>query len=492
MDYSSTNAAEMSAALASGEVSARELAQASVDQIKALNPELNCIITTTEEQAFSQADAADARRAAGTPASALDGVPLVHKDLFCTEGVLTSCGSKMLANFVSPYDATVVTRCREAGLVMVGKANMDEFAMGSSNEHSYFGPARNPWDLDRVPGGSSGGSAVAVASGMAPLATGTDTGGSIRQPAAFCGLTGVKPTYGRVSRHGMVAFASSLDQGGAFARDAADAAGLLSVMAGHDVRDSTSANRPTDDLKASLNESVAGLRVGIARQHFNDGLDGEVADGVRGCADKLADLGAKIVEVDLTKADIIVAAYYVIALAEASSNLSRYDGVRFGYRSPNAESLEELYERSRSEAFGNEVKRRIMLGTYALSAGYYDAYYRKAQQLRRLVRDDYARVFESIDLLLSPATPTQAFRLGENLADPVEMYLADVYTCGINLAGLPAVAFPVGHANGLPLGAQFIAPPFQEHAALSAVHTYQNVTDWHNAQPDLAPGMPGA
>jgi aspartyl-tRNA(Asn)/glutamyl-tRNA(Gln) amidotransferase subunit A len=492
MNLDKATASTLKSALESGETSSVALTQYYLERIQSLNPQLNCVITTTAQSALERAQDSDDRRKNGIALSALDGIPMLHKDVFCTAGVATTCGSRMLENFESPYDATVVRRCAEAGLVMLGKANMDEFAMGSSNEHSYFGPARNPWDTERVPGGSSGGSAGAVAAGMAPLATGTDTGGSIRQPAAFCGLTGIKPTYGRVSRHGMVAFASSLDQGGFLTHSALDAATALNIIAGHDPLDSTSSTREAPDFTADLAKPVAGLRVGIDEHHFGAGLDSSIGDGVREAAASLQALGATLHDVHLSEADLTVPTYYVIALAEASSNLSRYDGVRFGHRAKDVEGLEDLYERSRAEGFGNEVKRRIMLGTYALSAGYYDAYYRKAQQLRRLICEDYARMFESVDVLLSPVAPTGAFKLGKHISDPVQMYLSDIYTCGINLAGLPAVAFPVGNDQGLPVGAQLVGRPFEEDVVLNAVHQYQSATEWHHLRAPASDAKPGA
>jgi aspartyl-tRNA(Asn)/glutamyl-tRNA(Gln) amidotransferase subunit A len=483
MDILTADAADLSASLASKEVSAEELASHYLTQIDTQNPNINALITVTAERALEHAREADQRRAQGETRSALDGVPMVHKDVFCTKGVLTTCGSRMLANFVAPYNATVVSRCDAAGLVVLGKANMDEFAMGSSNEHSYFGPVRNPWDTTRVPGGSSGGSAASVAAGMTPLATATDTGGSIRQPAAFCGVTGIKPTYGRVSRHGMVAFASSLDQGGVIARSAVDAGMLLSLMGGFDPRDSTSADRPMPDLSGCLEAGVRGLRVGLVEEHFEEGLNPVVAAAVEDAAQVLKASGASIHRVNLRETKLTVPAYYVIALAEASSNLSRYDGVRFGHRAEGVQSLEELYERSRSEGFGEEVQRRIMLGTFALSTGYYDAYYRKAQQLRRIIAEDYARVFESVDMLLCPVAPSLPFRLGENLDDPVAMYLSDIYTCGVNLAGLPALALPAGQHANLPIGVQLVGPAFSEEHLIGAGASFQRDTHWHKFRP---------
>ena len=469
---------ELSAALAAGEVSSEELTRYFLKRISDLDPRLNSFITVTEELALAQARAADRRRMAGG-AGPLTGVPLAHKDIFCTGGVRTSCGSRMLDSFVAPYDATVAERIAAAGMVTLGKTNMDEFAMGSSNETSCYGPVRNPWDLDRVPGGSSGGSAAAVAARLAPVATGTDTGGSIRQPAALCGLTGLKPTYGRVSRYGMIAFASSLDQGGPIARSAEDAAWLLSAMAGFDPRDSTSLDHPVDDYVGGLRASLQGLRVGLPKEYFGEGLDTGVRTVVETAVREIEGLGATVSEVSLPNSRLAIPVYYVVAPAECSSNLSRYDGVRFGYRCAAPRNLEDLYKRSRSEGFGAEVKRRIMIGTYALSAGYYDAYYLKAQQVRRLIAEDYRRAFEQVDVLAGPTSPTTAFRLGEKTSDPVTMYLSDIYTIAVNLAGLPAIALPAGFLGGLPVGLQLTGPYLSEARLLNVAHRYQEVTDWH-------------
>lgn len=453
------------AALADGlrgrEFSSVELTGHYLDRIAALNPSLNAFITVCAEQALAQAAAADTRLASGE-GGPLTGIPFAHKDIFCTGGVRTTCGSRMLENFVAPYDATVTQRLQAAGMVMLGKANMDEFAMGSSNENSYFGPVRNPWDRTRVPGGSSGGSAAAVAAGLAPVATGTDTGGSIRQPAAFCGLTGLKPTYGMVSRYGMIAFASSLDQGGPMARTAADAALLLEAMAGPDPLDSTSVPMPPRD-----DALPAPLRVGVAREMVAALEDGPAARAVQRAIGALEAMGAQISEVSLPHAELGIAAYYVIAPAEASSNLSRYDGVRFGYRCADPVDLEDLYCRSRAEGFGAEVKRRIMIGTFVLSAGYYDAYYRQAQQVRRLVRDDFLAAFQEVDVLLAPTTPAPAFSIGEKTADPVAMYQADVFTVPASLAGVPALALPAGTEAGLPVSVQLIGNHFHDWRLLA-------------------------
>ena len=474
--------AEIAAALDRREVSSEELTRHFLGRIARLDGQLNSFVTVTEEQALRQAREADRRRAAGE-GGPLTGVPMAHKDIFCTLGVRTSCGSRMLDPFVSPYDATVVERVAAAGMVMLGKTNMDEFAMGSSSETSFYGPVRNPWDPGRVPGGSSGGSAAAVAARLAPVATGTDTGGSIRQPAALTGLTGLKPTYGRVSRYGMVAFASSLDQGGPFARSAEDAAWLLSAMAGFDPRDSTSLDRPVDDYLAALDAPLEGLRVGLPKEYFGEGLDPRVGTVVEAAVRELEGLGARVREVSLPNSSLAVPVYYVVAPAECSSNLSRFDGVRYGHRCAEPKGLEDLYKRSRSEGFGAEVKRRIMIGTYALSAGYYDAYYLKAQQVRRLIAEDFRRAFAEVDVLVGPTSPSTAFRLGEKTSDPVQMYLSDIYTIAVNLAGLPAIALPAGLVDGLPVGLQVIGDYFSEARLLNVGHRYQQLTDWHQRVP---------
>ena len=474
--------AEIAAALDRREVSSEELTRHFLGRIARLDGQLNSFVTVTGEQALSQAREADRRRAAGA-AGPLTGIPMAHKDIFCTLGVRTSCGSRMLDPFVAPYDATVVERVAAAGMVTLGKTNMDEFAMGSSSETSFYGPGRNPWDPGRVPGGSSGGSAAAVAARLVPVATGTDTGGSIRQPAALTGLTGLKPTYGRVSRYGMVAFASSLDQGGPFARSAEDAAWLLSAMAGFDPRDSTSLDRPVDDYVGALEAPLDGLRVGLPKEYFGEGLDPRVSAVVEAAVRELEGLGARVREVSLPNSSLAVPVYYVVAPAECSSNLSRYDGVRYGHRCAEPKGLEDLYKRSRSEGFGAEVKRRIMIGTYALSAGYYDAYYLKAQQVRRLIADDFRRAFAEVDVLVGPTSPSTAFRLGEKTSDPVQMYLSDIYTIAVNLAGLPAIALPAGFVDGLPVGLQVIGDYFSEARLLNVGHRYQQLTDWHQRVP---------
>lgn len=474
--------AGLAARLASGECSSVELTRHFLARIAVHDAGLNCFVSVLEARALAQAEAADRRRARGE-AGPLTGLPIAHKDIFCARDTRTTCGSRMLERFVSPYDAAVVERLDAAGVVTLGKTNMDEFAMGSSNETSYFGPVRNPWDPTRVPGGSSGGSAAAVAAGLAPAATGTDTGGSIRQPAALTGLTGLKPTYGRVSRWGMVAFASSLDQAGTLTRSAEDAALLLAAIAGADRRDSTSVEAEVPDYHAALDAGRGRLRIGVPRAFFDDGLEEAVAVAVREALAEYERQGAELVEVELPNLHLSVPTYYVVAPAEASSNLSRFDGVRFGHRCEAPQDLLDLYERSRGEGFGAEVKRRIMTGTYVLSAGYYDAYYLKAQQVRQLITADFARAFERVDLLMGPTTPTPAFALGAKTADPVQMYLNDIYTIGVNLAGLPGISIPCGEVAGLPVGLQIIAPHFGEAALLGAAHRYQQATDWHRRLP---------
>ena len=480
MSLYSQTLTELAVGLENGEFSSVELTQALLDRIAVHNDKLNAFITVTAEQALATAARADAARSAGN-AGVLNGLPILHKDIFCTRGVKTSCGSKMLDNVVSPYDATVVERLADAGAVVLGKTNMDEFAMGSSCETSYYGPVRNPWNLDCSPGGSSGGSSAAVAARLAPAATGTDTGGSIRQPAALTGTVGLKPTYGRVSRYGMVAFASSLDQAGVITRSAEDAARMLGVMAGFDERDSTSIDTPVPDYIASLGDSISGLRVGVVRQHFDEGLDEQCGARVKDAIAVLESLGATTVEVDLPNLDLSVPTYYVVAPAECSSNLSRFDGVRFGYRAEGAVDLLDLYCRSRGEGFGDEVKRRIMTGTYVLSAGYYDAYYLKAQQVRQLISDDFKKAFADVDVIAGPTAPTPAFKLGEKVDDPITMYLNDIYTIGANLAGLPGISVPCGFVNDLPVGLHLVGTHFGEETLLRCAHQYQLQTDWHLA-----------
>ncbi|MCL7945227.1 Asp-tRNA(Asn)/Glu-tRNA(Gln) amidotransferase subunit GatA [Marinobacter sp. ATCH36] len=478
--------AELSRELESGKISSVELTREYLGRLKKEDEQLNSFISITEEQALADAHAADEQRAAGK-ATPWTGVPFAHKDIFCTNGVATTCGSKMLANFVPPYDATVTENFRQAGAVCLGKTNMDEFAMGSSTESSYFGATTNPWGLSRgekrVPGGSSGGSAAAVAARLVPAATATDTGGSIRQPAALCGVTGLKPTYGRVSRYGMIAFASSLDQGGALARSAEDAALMLNVMAGFDPKDSTSLEREVPDYTATLNEPLKGLRIGLPKEYFAGNLDSAMEQQVRSAIREYEKLGATVKEVSLPHANLAIAAYYVIAPAEASANLSRFDGARYGYRCDDPKDLMDMYTRTRAEGFGAEVKRRILVGTYALSAGYFDAYYLKAQKVRRLIQQDFIDAFKEVDVLMSPTTPSPAFVQGEKSNDPVTMYLEDVFTVAINLAGIPAMSVPAGFIDGLPVGLQIIGDYFSEARLLNAAHQFQQVTDWHQREP---------
>jgi aspartyl-tRNA(Asn)/glutamyl-tRNA(Gln) amidotransferase subunit A len=474
---------QLAAGLENGTFSSVDITKALLDRIDSHNGTLNAFITVTAEQAIADAKRADDARASGN-AGVLNGLPIVHKDIFCTRDVLTTCGSRMLENFVSPYDATVVKRMAEAGAVMLGKSNMDEFAMGSSNETSYFGPVLNPWNLECSPGGSSGGSAAAVAARLAPAATGTDTGGSIRQPAALTGTVGLKPTYGRVSRYGMIAFASSLDQAGVITRSTADAAMLLGVMAGFDERDSTSINQAVPDYVAGLKKSLKGLRVGIVRQHFDEGLDDNCGVAVKDALALLEAQGAILTEVDLPNLELSVPTYYVVAPAECSSNLSRFDGVRFGHRADDAEDLFDLYCRSRGEGFGAEVKRRIMTGTYVLSAGYYDAYYLKAQQVRQLIAEDFRKAFADVDVIAGPTAPTPAFKLGDKTDDPITMYLNDIYTIGANLAGLPGISVPCGMVDDLPVGLHLVGPHFGEETLLNCAHQYEQLTDWNDACPE--------
>lgn len=479
-------AAEISQDLQAGKYTSVEITQVFLQRIKQIDSSLNSYITVSEEQALEQAKAADARRAAGN-AGPLTGVPFAHKDIFCTDGIRTTCASRMLENFVPPYNSTVAQKLLDAGAVCLGKTNMDEFAMGSSNETSYFGAVKNPWELSRVSGGSSGGSAAAVAARLTPFATGTDTGGSIRQPAAFCGLTGLKPTYGRVSRLGVVAFASSLDQAGPMARTAEDAALMLQAMAGFDPKDSTCAERDVPDYLAALNQPLDGLRIGLPKEYFGADLDPAMADLIQAAIKELEALGAQVQEISLPNTALSVPAYYVIAPAEASANLSRFDGVRYGYRCENPSNLDDLYMRTRAEGFGDEVKRRILIGTYALSAGYYDAYYRKAQQIRRLIRDDFVKALESVDVILSPTTPGTAFNLNAMSADPVSMYLADLFTIPVNLAGLPAISMPAGLIDGLPAGLQLVGNYFEEARLLNIAHQFQQRTQWHTLAPQGVP-----
>jgi aspartyl-tRNA(Asn)/glutamyl-tRNA(Gln) amidotransferase subunit A len=476
---------EISNDFASGAYSSEEITLELLSRIEKLNGSINAFISQTPEIAIESAKLADSLRAKGS-AGDLTGVPMAHKDIFCTKGIRTSAGSHMLDNFISPYDATVVERLAEAGVVCLGKTNMDEFAMGSSNETSWYGPVHNPWKKGTVPGGSSGGSAAAVAAQMVPATTGTDTGGSIRQPASLCGITGLKPTYGRVSRWGMVAFASSLDQAGPMARTAEDCAMLLQAMAGFDRRDSTSIDEPVPDYCAGLGGSVEGLKIGLPKEYFDDTLDSAMGALLDQAAEQLVKMGASLHEVSLPHADLAISTYYIIAPAECSTNLSRYDGVRYGYRCEDPKNLADLYCRSRSEAFGDEVKRRILVGTYVLSAGFYDAYYRQAQKARRLIRDDFSAAFKEVDLVLSPSALGTAFEMGAKTTNPVDMYREDLYTIPVNLAGLPAITAPCGFIEGMPAGLQLVAPHFAEAKLLNVVHQYQQQTDWHLATPDMS------
>ncbi|SDR71386.1 aspartyl/glutamyl-tRNA(Asn/Gln) amidotransferase subunit A [Halopseudomonas litoralis] len=474
--------AGLSQALHSKAISSVELTEHYLKRIDQFDGALNSYITVTPELALEQARAADARLAAGN-ATPLTGIPLAHKDLFCTQGIRTSCGSKMLDNFIAPYESTVTARLLDAGTVTLGKTNMDEFAMGSSNESSFYGAVRNPWNSDHVPGGSSGGSAAAVAARLCAAATGTDTGGSIRQPAGYTALTGLKPTYGRISRWGMIAYASSLDQAGPMARTAEDCALLLQAMAGFDERDSSSVDEPVPDYSAQLNQPLTGLRIGLPKEYFASGLDTATADAIAAAVKQFQSLGAEIKEISLPNAELAIPAYYIIAPAEASSNLSRFDGVRFGYRCENPTDLTDLYKRTRAEGFGDEVKRRIMVGAYALSAGYYDAYYLQAQKVRRLIKNDFMAAYEQVDVILCPTSPTPAFRIGEKIDDPVSLYLTDIYTITANLAGVPGIALPAGFAGDLPIGMQLLGPYFSEPRLLNIAHQYQQNTDWHTRTP---------
>ena len=474
--------AELSAGLAAGEYSSVELTEHYLGRINALDGQLNSYVTVTAEQALAQAKAADARIAAGN-AGPLTGIPMAHKDIFCTQGVRTACGSKMLDNFVSPYDATVVSKLGDAGMVMLGKTNMDEFAMGSSNETSFYGAVKNPWNTDCVPGGSSGGSAAAMSARLCAAVTGTDTGGSIRQPAALTGITGLKPTYGRCSRYGMIAFASSQDQAGPMTKTAEDAAMMLAGMAGFDAKDSTSADRPVDDYVGALGNSLAGLKVGVVKEFMENDLDSGIAASTEAVLEELKRQGAQIVEVSLPSVHLSVPAYYVVAPAECSSNLSRFDGVRYGHRCDSPADLEDLYKRSRSEGFGAEVKRRIMIGTYALSAGFYDAYYIKAQKIRQLIAQDFAKAFAQCDVIVSPTAPETAFGIGAKTDDPVSMYLQDIYTIAVNLAGLPGMSIPAPQSGGMPVGFQLIGNLFDEARLLNVAHQIQLATDWHKQTP---------
>ncbi|MHB0990993.1 MAG: Asp-tRNA(Asn)/Glu-tRNA(Gln) amidotransferase subunit GatA [Burkholderiales bacterium] len=475
---------ELAAMLAQKKISSAELTRLYLDRIADLNPELNAFVTVSAELSLAEAAAADARIAAGN-AAMLTGIPVAHKDIFCADGWRTTCGSKMLENFIAPYDAHVVTQFKNAGMVSLGKTNMDEFAMGSSNETSYFGTVKNPWDRTAVPGGSSGGSAAAVAARMAPAATGTDTGGSIRQPAALTGITGLKPTYGVVSRYGMIAFASSLDQAGPMAKSAEDCALLMNVMAGFDERDSTSLERPAEDYTRDLQRPLAGLKIGLPREYFAEGLSEEVARAVEAALDEYRKLGAQTVDITLPNTQLSIPVYYVLAPAEASTNLARFDGVRYGYRAPDYTDLNDMYEQTRAQGFGAEVKRRIMIGTYVLSHGYYDAYYLQAQKIRRLIAQDFTEAFTRCDVIMGPTTPETAFSFGDKADDPIAMYLSDIYTIAVNLAGLPGMSVPCGmDKNGRPVGLQLIGNYFSEARLLGVAHRYQQATDWHTRMPD--------
>ena len=474
---------QLSLQLAEKKISSTELTTEFLKRIKALNPEYNAFITVDEELSLAQAQAADKMIAAGQ-VGPLTGIPIAQKDIFCTKGWLTTCGSKMLSNFVSPYDAGVIERFNQAGAVNIGKTNMDEFAMGSSNETSFYGPVKNPWDHAAVPGGSSGGAACAVAARLAPAATGTDTGGSIRQPAALCGISGIKPTYGLVSRYGMIAFASSLDQGGPMAKSAEDLALLLNVMTGFDPRDSTSLQRDTEDYARDLQKPLAGLRIGLPKEYFAEGMSKDVESAIEKALDEYRKLGAQTIEVSLPNAPLAIPVYYVLAPAEASSNLSRFDGVRYGHRAKSYGDLADMYRKSRAEGFGPEVKRRILIGTYVLSHGYYDAYYIKAQKLRRLIAQDFAEAYKQCDIIMGPTTPTVAFNLGEKSGDPIQMYLSDIYTSAANLTGMPAMSIPVGFGDkNRPVGLHIIGNYFSEAQMLNVAHQYQLATGWHLQSP---------
>ena len=470
--------------LKEGLFSATELTQHYLDRIANFDKDINSFITITSDLALKQAEESE-KRYKTNEALPLDGIPIAHKDIFCTEGILTTCGSKMLSNFKAPYSSTVVSNLYNDGVVVLGKTNMDEFAMGSSNETSFFGPVKNPWNKEYVPGGSSGGSAACVSAQLASAATATDTGGSIRQPAALCGLTGIKPTYGRVSRYGMIAFASSLDQGGVLARSAEDSAYLLESMSGHDPKDSTSLNEDVPRFTENIDSPIKDMKIGLPKEFFERDLPKYVESSTKEAIEKFKDLGAEILEISLPNVDLSLPVYYIIAPAECSANLSRYDGVRYGHRCEDPKDIEDLYMRTREEGFGSEVKRRILIGTYALSAGYYDAYYLKAQKCRRLVADDFTEAFKSVDLILSPTTPDTSFKSGEKTNDPIEMYLQDIFTIPANLAGLPGISLPCGNHNGLPLGVQLVGNSLEEAQLFQAAHQFQKVTDWHKKLPEV-------
>ncbi|WP_020677427.1 Asp-tRNA(Asn)/Glu-tRNA(Gln) amidotransferase subunit GatA [Geopsychrobacter electrodiphilus] len=478
MSFSQMNIRQLQQALRDGQTSAVELTRACLDRIAARNEQINAFVTVCAAEALTAAAEADLKLAAGE-GGPLTGIPIAVKDIFNTEGVRTSCGSRILENYVAPYDATAFARLKAQGAILLGKLNMDEFAMGSSNENSASGPVCNPWNVERVPGGSSGGSAAALADGQAFATLGTDTGGSIRQPASFCGVVGIKPTYGRVSRYGVIAYASSLDQVGPLASCVEDAALMLGTIAGYDAADSTSVDCPVPDYLASLNQGVKGLKIGLPREYFIEGLDPAVKQAVEAAIEVYRSLGAEIIEVSLPHTDYAVACYYLIATAEASSNLARYDGVRFGKREQGEAGLTGMYEATRALGFGDEVKRRIMLGTYALSSGYYDAYYLKAQKVRTLIREDFLKAFDQVDLLLTPVSPTAAFKIGEKTDDPLQMYLSDIFTIPVNLAGTCALSLPCGMDGALPVGLQLIGKPFDEATLLQAAQAFESATDWH-------------
>ena len=484
MELNKLSLSEIKIGLEKGDFTSTELTSHYLERIEKHDGQLNSFISVTSDHALEQAKAAD-QRYKNEDALPLDGIPIAHKDIFCTKGILTTCGSRMLSNFESPYSATVYEKLDKQGMVMLGKTNMDEFAMGSSNETSFFGKVKNPWNLDYVPGGSSGGSAACVSAELAPVATATDTGGSIRQPASLCGLTGIKPTYGRVSRYGMIAFASSLDQGGVIARSAEDAALVLEAMSGHDPKDSTSLNLDAPDLTANLNDSIKGMKIGLPKEFFDREIPSFVESSIEEAISVYKDLGAEIVEVSLKNINLSLPVYYIIAPAECSANLSRYDGVRYGYRCEDPENIEDLFMRTREEGFGAEVKRRILIGTYALSAGYYDAYYLKAQKCRQLVANDFSEAFKNVDVILSPTTPGTSFKAGEKTNDPIEMYLQDIFTIPANLAGLPGLSIPCGEHNGLPLGMQLVGNSLEEAKLLQFAHSFQSNTNWHKKMPNI-------
>ncbi len=477
--------AQLSQGLQNGDFSSREITQEYLNRIAKVDSKYNSYISITAEQAMIQAQAADQMIEKGDSAP-MTGVPIAHKDIFCTKGVRTSAGSKMLDNFIAPYDATIIEKFNAINSVSLGKTNMDEFAMGSSNENSYYGAVINPWGENRVPGGSSGGSAAAVAAQLAAGTTGTDTGGSIRQPCALTNLSGIKPTYGRVSRFGMIAFASSLDQAGPIAKTAEDAAMMLNVMAGFDPKDSTSADKAVSDYTASLNQPLKGLKIGLPKEFFSDSLNPQIAAKIQAALKEYQALGAELKEISLPNTALSIPAYYIIAPAEASSNLSRFDGVKFGHRCSDPLNIEDMYKRSRGEGFGREVKRRILVGTYALSEGFYDAYYKKAQQIRRLIQQDYINALQEVDVIMGPTTPQPAFKIGEKTSDPIDMYMEDIYTLSLNLAGLPGMSIPCGQTDDLPIGLQIIGNYFAEERLLNVAHMFQQATDWHKT---TAPGL---